>query len=58
MVLLLAVALTVPPWIALGVSHLNRQLLHGTMIIAAAVDFVATIAFLYVCKSRTAGGWR
>ncbi|WP_239021468.1 hypothetical protein [Novacetimonas cocois] len=56
--LMLFLAITILPWFALSVIHPDNA--HAMMftVCLSLVDIFATAAFCYLCKSRTADGWK
>ncbi|AOX18963.1 hypothetical protein [Kozakia baliensis] len=58
-VLLLSfMAVMMLPWSALHFIRAEKTTLAIMIAFSSVLNMVATIYFLWVCKTRTAGGWR
>ncbi|MBV1832703.1 hypothetical protein KUA02_01385 [Komagataeibacter pomaceti] len=57
-VFMLFLAITILPWFALSVIHPDNTHAMEFTVCLSLVDILATVAFGYLCKSRTAGGWK
>ena len=56
--LALLLVVTMLPWLVVSWSAAAQRYLVATVILGTLINIVALIVFLYVCKSRPAGGWR